>query len=152
MMVETQLSQAQTVYDFLVATPGRKSSKEISMATGISEGRLNGLMRDWFNGKGIGQVPFFHIHRAADGIRAMYWYDGAVLRTEGAVSLRKVSTAVKNRHPSAKKRNGVEVAPTPKAPAIDLELYARVLFDHEGVVVGITTNGRIFKGRWMREE
>lgn len=166
-MTETQHSlPVQRVYEFIrVATGGvggRVSTKEIAMATGLTEGRLNGLMREWFSNKGTHDLPFYHIHRAAEGVRGMYWYDASVTRMEGATPLRKpnkpkVVAAAQQRHPSAKSKalqlqQQIDAAKvvTPGPPIVP-ELYARCLEGLDGVVVGITQDGRVFKGRWMKE-
>lgn len=144
------------VVDFIMSHRGnRVTTAVIAEAVGISEPSMNSRMRDWFNGERTQGADFSHIHRAAEGIRAFYWHDPNVVRTEGAVSLRAKSN--KEKPKKAQSASG-SAESAPRAPrrskkgGVRTDLFAQIYWDSDGKLAGVATDGgvlRPFEGHWL---
>lgn len=144
------------VVDFIMSHRGnRVTTAVIAEAVGVTEANLNSKMRDWFNGNRTQDADFSHIHRAAEGIRAFYWYDPDTLRTEGAVPLRAKPNKDK---PKKAQSTGSTEAPAPRAArrskkgGVRADLFAQIYWDSDGKLAGVANDSgvlRPFEGHWL---
>jgi hypothetical protein len=150
---EFEVPFPQRVVDFITSRQPLRTkvtTAEIATAVGIDAPALTSRMRTWFNGERTQGADFSHIHRIAEGIRAFYWYDPDVIRTEGAVPLRAVAVKKsKANHPTGKT---AATPPTPrrsKKSGVPTDLFAQITFDKDGRLMGIANDGRPFVGTWL---
>lgn len=126
----------------------RFTTVELSAATGIDPTVLTSNMKMWMT-KNIGDMA--HVYLESHKGHALWYYDPDNERTEPPTNVRKVhgrrKTALVNTNGRGKvvvKRQAKHARSTHNG-----HLLAKVAFDEGGMVVAVTEDGRVIKGRWM---